>query len=343
MVRRVRVSVSEKSPGSVAVEALAPSGWGLWRDWVRARKPSPFHTPEWLTIQARAFRGEPIAVAILEKGDVEDVIPMVVRTLGPFRVGSSPVHVGTPYGGTNRRPIDGGTARALAGLARTEGISFLDVYLDPRVVVSAPKPFHVEAQSTYVLALDREAEGILERVESRCRRAIRKATRLGVTARAMTVDDVPAYEAMAKDTYAKQGRTPPLPIDVVEAVLKEPGVRGHVLALIAEVEGRPLAAGVFPWGGDTIYYVDGVSFRSGLRYAPNNLLHWAVIEKAIGLGLARYDLVGASVGSIALFKRSFGAKVVPHSRIHWGTSAARVAYRAWTWKSRPSRKRGPAA
>ena len=51
-------SVSEKTSAAVSLKALGPSDWGPWREWVRTRNPPPFHTPEWLTLQARAFRGE---------------------------------------------------------------------------------------------------------------------------------------------------------------------------------------------------------------------------------------------------------------------------------------------
>ena len=340
MVRRMDAIAADERTRTGTVEILPPSAWHKWRDWAHAQGTSPFHTPEWLTIQARAFHGRPMCVSVLEAGEFKDVIPVVVRKLGPFHVGSSPIHVGTPYGGTQRRPIDGDIGRGLAGLARQERISFLDVYLDPRVAVISPKPFRVENHSTYVLELDQDEERVLQRTESRCRRAIRKAVRLGVSVREMSLDDLPVYEKMARDTYAHQGRSPPLPIEVVSASLKDPVLRNHTLALVAEAGGRPLAAGIFPWGADTIYYVDGVSFRSGLRLAPNNLLHWTVIQRALRMGLTRYDLVGASVGSIGLFKRSFGAAIVPHSRIHWGTSAARVAYRAWNWTARPSQRSG---
>lgn len=319
--------MAERPDGSIEIRILARSDWSVWRDWLVDHPASPFHTPAWLELQAAAFGGEPLCAGLFRGNVLADVIPIVVRRKGPFHIGSSPIHVGTPYGGPTGTAIDGEVGDRLVGLAKENRISFLDVHLDPRVGASGD-PLVVEKHSTYVLDLGNGKESVFERFESRCRRAIRKAERLGVVVREMTTDDVPSYRKMAKETYAKSDQSPPLPTKFVEGVLTNPNLRSQTLSLVAHVDGESVAAGIFPWGGDTVYYVDGVSSRAGTQYAPNNLLHWTVIQRAIDLGLRRYDLVGASIRSIAFFKRSFGAQETTHLRIYWGTAAGKLGYGA---------------
>ncbi len=73
-----------------------------------------------------------------------------------------------------------------------------------------------------------------------------------------------------------------------------------------------------------LYFWDGVSFRKFYHLAPNNLLHWNVIEWGFENGMTQYDMMGANIPNIARFKMSFGAHkqsyVLAHKGFTWRAS-----------------------
>ena len=82
--------------------------------------------------------------------------------------------------------------------------------------------------------------------------------------------------------------------------------------MAAEHLGRPVAAAFFLLYRDTAYFWDGVSKREAHPLAPNNLLHWTLIEQAVAEGFRRYDMLGANLPGVARFKATFGPQSVPY-------------------------------
>lgn len=126
-------------------------------------------------------------------------------------------------------------------------------------------------------------------------------------------DIVDTYVEMSAQVFAKHHRPPPLGREAFAKIAEV--LEGSPLAKVfaARHQGRLLAAGIFPFDRRCIYYLDGASSPEGLALRPNNLLHWEVIRWAVAAGIARYDMVGAGIASVARFKRTFGAGGVPYT------------------------------
>jgi lipid II:glycine glycyltransferase (peptidoglycan interpeptide bridge formation enzyme) len=84
---------------------------------------------------------------------------------------------------------------------------------------------------------------------------------------------------------------------------------GHVM--VAELNGKPLAAMIFLSEGNTLYYKFSASDLQALTYRPNNFLIWKAIEDAIGDGYEYLDLGISEDPGLIGFKERLGADAVP--------------------------------
>ena len=113
-------------------------------------------------------------------------------------------------------------------------------------------------------------------------------------------------------------------------------------------EGDLLATGLFPHDDRTIYFWGGASEAEAAKYAPNDLLHWTVIEMAAARGLRVYNMCGHG-----FFKKKFGGVLQRPVRWHkcygraarWGRHAyeryiqRRLRLQGW-WRSLVDARQG---
>jgi CelD/BcsL family acetyltransferase involved in cellulose biosynthesis len=308
-----------------------------WEDLLAGQpRATVFHHPEWLEVIAAVSGAELRLFRIERGGRVVGGVPLFFFRRGPFRLAASPPpQAAAPYLGPLVEAALGGEAlRATAEAARAAGAGYVEVRLDYELEAAAVAAagFEGEARATYVLDLTPGPEALWKSsLQSGCRRAVRKAEASGVAIEEVELAGfLDRYHEMAASVFAKWDREPPLSRADYERIAAVQRRGECVKVFAARLEGRIVAAGVFPFGNGAVYYLDGVSDPEGQAARPNNLLHWEVIRWAHDAGLTRYDMVGAGIAGVARFKETFGPALVPYTYAYRTlnplTRLARAAY-----------------
>jgi lipid II:glycine glycyltransferase (peptidoglycan interpeptide bridge formation enzyme) len=195
-----------------------------------------------------------------------------------------------------------------------------------------PSAQRVQPLSTIHIDLAPDEAAILDRMKPKWRYNIRLAERKGVTVRQGELADLPAIQALLEHTGARDG----FGVHSAEyyaratALFVPPGLAAW---LLAETEGRLLAAIAVFALGPMAWYMWGASGDADRNLMPNHALQWAAMRWARAKGCTVYDLwgipdeVGADPDAYAdperwgddglwgvyRFKQGFGGRVVRYT------------------------------
>jgi len=188
--------------------------------------------------------------------------------------------------------------------------------------------FGVPLFETYELALPERPD--LLRLDSRIKRAVNKAARLGVQTRpAETISDLRAWYGLYLQTMRRLVAVPK-PYRFFELAWQRLRPQGLLRLLLAEhVEAgqhRLVSGLLFLQWGQTISYIFAGWRREDQELRPNDFLHWQAIQEACAEGFRWYDFGNVRVGDQGLIQ--FKSK--------WGTEAKAI-YRY----SYPAASHGP--
>ena len=189
--------------------------------------------------------------------------------------------------------------------------------------------FHPSRQSiqpprTLLVDLTGEEEVVLSRMHPKSRYNIRLAERKGVTVRPWS--DLKAFAGMVRETAERDAFGAHVPAYYARAYeLFHPA--GACELLVAEHEGRPLAALMVFARGRRAWYLYGASTSLERQRMPNYLLQWEAMRWARARGCLSYDLWGIpdedekileeqfasrndGLWGVYRFKRGFGGELV---------------------------------
>lgn len=226
-----------------------------------------------------------------------------------------------------------GLVPALRAFARRQGCFALKLEPDGpdespladqlRALGFEPSLHGVQPRRTLIIDLEGAEDDLLARMHQKTRYNIRLAERKGVHVRAW--DDLAAFGAMMQTTAARDqfGAHTPAYYAHAYTLFHESG--GCEL-LVAEFEGRPLAALMAFARGERSWYLFGASTDEERNRMPTYLLQWEAMRWARRRGCRSYDLWGVpDVESEALeaqfetrgdglwgvyrFKRGFGGRL----------------------------------
>jgi lipid II:glycine glycyltransferase (peptidoglycan interpeptide bridge formation enzyme) len=163
-----------------------------------------------------------------------------------------------------------------------------------------PSPQTIQPQSTILLDISGSEEAILQHMKAKWRYNIRLAERKGITVRAATRSDLPAFNAMMAITGERDGfavRNAGYYNTAFDLLAPQHGV-----FLLAEYKGEPLAALVVCVTGRLACYLWGASSERERNRMPNHALQWAAIRWARERGATAYDFYGIpdDLGRVAL-------------------------------------------
>jgi len=246
----------------------------------------------------------------------------------------------------------------LEGLARRERAIF--VKIDPEVVRSwglehervsplgaaverdlrargwRPSAEQIQFRNTVELPLEATEEQLLAAMKQKTRYNIRLAERKGVVVRPGAPADFPAIAAMYQATAARDGFTV-RPVDYYLDGWNALHAAGLAQPLVAEFEGRPIAAVILVRFANRAIYMYGASSNEERERMPNYLLQWESIRWARAQGCAIYDLWGAPdsfdesdrMWGVWRFKAGFNGEVVSYIGA-WDFPVRPLLYRLYT-------------
>lgn len=184
-------------------------------------------------------------------------------------------------------------------------------------------PHNIQPPRTITVDLRGSEDDILARMKQKTRYNIRLAAKKGVSVRAW--EDLPAFHAMLQVTGGRDG----FGVHSLEYYRRAYELfypMGMAELLVAEYEGKPLAALMVFARGRRAWYVYGASNGEERNRMPTYLLQWEAMRWARAKGAQEYDLWGVpdedeetleaqftqrndGLWGVYRFKRGFGGEV----------------------------------
>ena len=184
-------------------------------------------------------------------------------------------------------------------------------------------PHNIQPPRTIVIDIKGEDEQILAKMKQKTRYNIRLAEKKGVTVRAW--DDIESFHRLMLVTGGRDG----FGVHSLEYYKRAYELfhpKGMCEILVAEYEGKPLAALFVARNGNRAYYLYGASTDEERNRMPTYLLQWEAMKWAKARGCEEYDLWGVpdedeatlesnfesrhdGLWGVYRFKRGFGGEV----------------------------------
>jgi CelD/BcsL family acetyltransferase involved in cellulose biosynthesis len=269
-----------------------------------------FQTREWIEFVSRTQRAEPVIANVLRDGEVVGYFTgLIVRRFGVRILGSPfPGWTTDSMGfnladGVSRRDAAAALVRFAWGPLRCAHLELKDRRLQRADIEGLG--FESDAKLTYEVDLADDEQAIFGRMSSACRRAIRKAEKVGVTVEPATgAGFADEYHAQLVDVFAKQSLVPTYGVERVRALIECLEPTGRLLLLRARSpDGRSIATGIFPAFNGIAYFWGGASMRADQILRPNEALFWYAMRYWRARGMTTLDLGGAGD-----YKRKYGTR-----------------------------------
>jgi lipid II:glycine glycyltransferase (peptidoglycan interpeptide bridge formation enzyme) len=172
---------------------------------------------------------------------------------------------------------------------------------------STRSPHNIQPPRTIIIDIRGTEDEILARMKQKTRYNIRLAEKKGVTVRAW--DDIPAFHEMMLVT----GGRDKFGVHSLEYYrrayeLFHPKGTGMAELLVAEFEGKPLAALMVFARGRRAYYMYGASTDEERNRMPTYLLQWEAMKWARSKGAEEYDLWGVPDEDEATLEANFESR-----------------------------------
>ena len=150
-------------------------------------------------------------------------------------------------------------------------------------------PHNIQPPRTILIDIRGTEDEILARMKQKTRYNIRLAEKKGVTIRAW--DDIPAFHKMmlvtgGRDEFGVHS------LEYYRRAYELFRPTGMAELLVAEFEGKPLAALMIFARGNRAWYIYGASTDENRNLMPTYLLQWEAMKWARSKGAQEYDLWG---------------------------------------------------
>jgi FemAB-related protein (PEP-CTERM system-associated) len=248
------------------------------------------HRYEWRGIIERTFGHECLYRVVHGPSGIEAVLPLVrVKSaiFGHYLMSMPFLNYGGPLGSTDgvRALVNDAVARA-----DRDGAKLLEL----RSAVALPTELAVSHRKvTVVLPLSDSADATFAGFTSKLRSQIRRPKKEGVTVRFGASEVEPFFAVFSR--HMRDLGTPTLPLSFFRAVADAFGEDAWFAC--AYLRGKPVAAGCgFVFNGE--FELNWASsLRDFNREAPNMLVYWSLMERAIAAGLRRFNFGRCTPGS----------------------------------------------
>ena len=261
-----------------------------------------FHLYGWRAVMERVFGHECIYLAAYDDaGALAGVLPLVrVKSIlfGHFLVSMPFLNYGGPLG--TEHAIVALVAHA-EKIARDTGVKLLE--LRSRIALPIEIPVS-HRKITVVLDLPGSEPALMKQLDAKLRSQVRRPQKEGVTMQFGADQVAPFFEVFAH--HMRDLGTPTQPrllFDTIAAIFPDDAWFG-----CAWYEGRPVACGcAFRWG-EELEMTWASSLNEHKRIAPNMLLYYRFMERAIEHGITKFNFGRTSPHSgTHRFKSQWGA------------------------------------
>jgi len=286
-----------------------------------------FHKLRWRTVMERVFGHECVYLAARDKeGKLVGILPLVrVRSVvfGHYLVSMPFVNYGGPVG--TDAAIRALTGEAVA-VARRDRVKLLEL----RSSVPLDTPLHVSHRKiTVVLDLPSSADELFNRFSAKLRSQIRRPQKEGVTV-AFGRDQLESFFSVFARHMRDLG-TPTQSLTFFQEIANQ--FPDDCWIGCAYLAGQPVAGGLGFRFGDEFEMTWASSLREYNREAPNMLIYWAFMERAIAQGVKRFNFGRCTRGAgTHKFKMQWGGR---EEQLWWYGLAASNGV------TTPSPKEGP--
>ncbi|OGO75746.1 MAG: hypothetical protein A3K45_01160 [Chloroflexi bacterium RIFOXYC12_FULL_59_14] len=166
-------------------------------------------------------------------------------------------------------------------------------------------PHNIQPPRTIIVDIRDTEEEILARMKQKTRYNIRLAEKKGVTVRAW--DDIPAFHKMmlvtgGRDNFGVHS------LEYYRRAYELFHPTGMAELLVAEFEGKPLAALMVFAHGRRAWYIYGASTDEERNRMPTYLLQWEAMKWARSKGAEEYDLWGVPDEDEAALEAEFESR-----------------------------------
>lgn len=159
--------------------------------------------------------------------------------------------------------------------------------------------------------LSADTEEHWSRIDSSARRAIRKAEKMGLSARlAANEDDLRSFFRLHLGIRKYKYRLLAQPYRFFQNIWRIFSADSRAALMLAETEGQVVGAVMYLEWGSTLYYKFSASSASHLEYRPTDLLIWEGIKlaKSRGLGFLDLGLSDWDQDGLIRYKRKFATE-----------------------------------
>jgi FemAB-related protein (PEP-CTERM system-associated) len=280
---------------------------GVGPEWDRFAAPQPgfthFHQFGWKSILEEVFGHECLYfVARGDDGNLAAILPLVrVKSalFGHYLVSMPFLNYGGPLGSGEGIGVLVGEA---TGEARRSGARLLELRSRTPLAVELPASHR---KITVVLDLPSDQEVLFRSFSSKLRSQIRRPAKEGVTVRFGSDQVEPFYEVFSR--HMRDLGTPTLPRRFFQAIADRFPVEAWFGC--AWLGDEPVACGAgFRWG-DEFEMTWASALAKYNRIAPNMMLYWAFMERAIAARVQLFNFGRCTPDSgTHRFKRQWGSR-----------------------------------
>jgi FemAB-related protein (PEP-CTERM system-associated) len=298
---------------SVSLFAGTPAEWD---GFVRSQPGwTHFHLHAWRSIYERVAGHECLYLAARDGGGgLVGVLPLVrVRSLlfGHYLVSQPFVNYGGPLGSVAAVQL---LVAAAVERAANDGVKLLELRSRGPLAIDLPVSHR---KITVVLDLPNSSEALFKKFDAKLRSQVRKPQKEGVTVRFGPDQVAPFFEVFA--AHMRDLGTPTQPRRLFEAIAEVFPDAWFGCAYVGE---KPVACGAgFRWERE-FEMTWASSLYAYNRIAPNMLLYWSFMERAIREGLTLFNFGRCSPDAgTHRFKRQWGSR---DEQLHWYQHSTRA-------------------
>jgi serine/alanine adding enzyme len=301
------MTVHVEAIGSAQNGDASPVSEEEWDSFaVRQKGYTHFHRLRWRAVIERVFGHQCVYLTSRDAaGNLSGILPLVrVRSVvfGHYLVSMPFLNYGGPLG--TDEGIQALVNEATA-IARNGKVTLLE--LRSRVPLDIPLGVS-HRKITVILDLPEKSDSLFRRFDGKLRSQIRRPQKEGVTVE-FGVDQVaPFFSVFAR--HMRDLGTPTQPLALFREIAEQ--FPEDCWFACAYLDGKPIAGGCGFRFGDEFEMTWASSLRAYSRQAPNMLLYWACMERAIAMGVKRFNFGRCTPGAGTYrFKMQWGGREEP--------------------------------